>query len=181
MWETGVSYPDIAMLPEISKVLCVAADELLGIRSLNAGPESAEDNDAVLNQSQADSIFNYVPDPITGKSKKVLVVDDSDYMRSTLKDILTYHGHTVLQAENGQECLDILQYEAVDVCVLDIVMPVMNGIDALKKIKEKHPELKVVMLSALSRKSSVELALQHGADAFVVKPFHEESLLERIG
>jgi len=60
-------------------------------------------------------------------------------------------------------------------------MPVMNGIDTLKKIKEEYPELTVVMLSALSRKSSVELALLYGADAFVVKPFHEESLLERIG
>lgn len=181
-WEMGISYPDIAMVPKISEVLWVTADELLGIRPLNAGRESGEDIDAVLNQSQADSIFDYIPVPISGKSKKILIVDDSDFMRATLEDILTHHGHTVMQAKDGRECLNILQNEAaVDVCVLDIVMPVMNGIETLKRIKEGRPELKTVMLSALSQERIVKQALQLGADAFVVKPFQEECLIERIG
>lgn len=180
-WEMGISLPDIAMVPKISEVLWVTADELLGIRPLITGQSVEEDMDPVLNQSQADSIFDYVPGQITGKNKKILIADDADFMRKALADILTRRGHTVLQTENGQECLDVLQENAVDVCVLDIVMPVMSGIEALRKIKERQPELKVVMLSALSQKSNVELALRLGADAFVVKPFQEESLIERIG
>lgn len=180
-WEMGISLPDIAMVPKISEVLWVTADELLGIRPLITGQSVEEDMDPVLNQSQADSIFDYVPGQITGKNKKILIADDADFMRKALADILMRRGHTVLQTENGQECLDVLQENAVDVCVLDIVMPVMSGIEALRKIKERQPELKVVMLSALSQKSNVELALRLGADAFVVKPFQEESLIERIG
>lgn len=180
-WEMSISYPDIAMIPKISEVLQVSADELLGIKLSNAGQESEEDINAILNQSQADSIFDYIPAPITGKSKKVLIVDDSDYLRTAIEDILTRQGHTVLQAKDGQECLNILQNEAVDVCVLDIVMPVMDGIETLKRIKERQPGLKVVMLSALSQKSNVRMALQLGADAFVVKPFQAACLIERIG
>lgn len=79
-------------------------------------------------------------------------------MRQTLEDILTHHGHTVLQTRNGQECLEVLRRESVDVCLPDIVM-----------------------LSAMSQENTVKLALQLGADAFVVKPFQESSLIERIG
>ena len=194
-WEMGISYPDIAMIPKISKALQVTADELLGIESIsgelesrlpgiessNTDQESRENIDAILNQSQVDNIFNYVPVPVSGESKKVLVTDDADFMRMILEDMLTKQGHTVLQARNGQECLDILEKENVDVCVLDIVMPVMHGIEALERIKEMRPELKVVMLSALSQESSVRKALRLGADAFVVKPFQGECLIERIG
>lgn len=197
-WEMGVSYPDIAMLPRISEVLRVSADELLGIRLSGvagngaAGSERSfadsarigeynEQQEPCLNQSQADSIFDYVPAPLSGEGKRVLVVDDTDFMRMILKDILSRCGHTVLEARNGQECLDILQSEAVDVCVLDIVMPVMDGIAALQRIKEKHPGIRTIMLSALSRESCVKQAWQLGADAFVVKPFQEQCLIERIG
>lgn len=185
-WEMGISYPDIAMVPLISDALWVSADELLGIKPSYAGQEitkkeTKEENDKVLNQSQADSIFDYIPVSVTGESKKVLVVDDADFMRMMLKDILTRFGHSVLQAKNGQEGLNILQDEAVDVCVLDICMPGMDGIEVLRRIKEEHPEVKVVMLSALSQESNVKQTLQLGADAFVVKPFQAECLVERIG
>lgn len=179
-WEMNISYPDIAMLPKLSEVLCVTADELLGIRQ-PSGRVLGEGPDEILNQSQADSIFDYVPGPVAGKGKRVLIADDSDYMRTALEDVLAQQGHIVLQAANGQECLDVLEREAVDVCVLDIVMPVMDGIAALRKIRETQPELRVVMLSALSQESNVRLALELGADAFVVKPFQAQCLLERIG
>ena len=86
-----------------------------------------------------------------------------------------------MQAENGRECLEVLRKETVDLCLLDIVMPVMSGIDALRVIREEQPQLRVVMLSAMSQEDNVRLALQLGADAFVVKPFQESSLIERIG
>ena len=199
-WEMGISYPDIAMIPLISEVLCVSADELLGIQ------QSCEDMkasgelriradelqvqihvnkpsvpDPPLNQSQIDSIFDYVPTQATGESKKVLVVDDADFMRMMLRDIVTHHGHTFLEAKDGQEGLNILQNESVDVCVLDIGMPGMDGLEVLKRIKENHPGIKVVMLSALCNESNVKMALQLGADAFVAKPFQAECLVSRIG
>ena len=182
-WEMGISYPDIVMLPKISEALQVSADELLGIRQINVSRragEAGEDMDPILNQSQADSIFDYIPGSPTEISKKILIVDDSDYMRMTLEDILTRCGHTVLPARNGQECLDLLRSKEIDVCVLDIVMPVMDGIETLRRIKAEKPEVRVVMLSALCRESSVRLAQQLGADAFVVKPFQEGRLIERI-
>lgn len=182
-WEMGVSYPDIAMVPKISEVLQVTADELLGIRPSNKSWDIGENNDSdpVLNQDQVDSIFNYIPEPVTGKSQKVLVVDDADFMRNIVKDILTHYGHSVLLAKDGQECLDILQNEAVDVCALDICMPGMHGMEVLRRIKEEWPGLRVVMLSALSQESSVKQAFQLGADAFVAKPFHPQCLVDRLG
>lgn len=183
-WEMGISYPDIAMVPKISEVLQVSADELLGIQPPNDEQPSQtpqEQQGTVLNQDQADSIFNYIPKPTAGRSQKVLVVDDSDFMRMMLEDILTRHGHTILQAKGGQECLDMLQAETVDVCVLDIGMPGMDGIEVLHKIKEKNPALKVIMLSALSQENIVKQALQLGADSFVVKPFQAQCLINRIG
>ena len=165
-WEVGVSFPDITMIPELSEVLKVTADELFGI-GLTCGQVGA-----VLHQSQVDDIFDFVPGGATGKSRRILIVDDSAFMRKTLEDILTHHGHTVLQAENGRECLEVLRKETVDLCLLDIVMPVMSGIDALRVIREEQPQLRVVMLSAMSQEDNVRLALQ---------PFQESSLIERIG
>ena len=83
-WEMGVSYPDIAMIPLISNILWVSADELLGINPSVPDP--------CLNQDQIDSIFNF-PSSVSGEIKKVLVVDDADFMRMMLKDIVTHHGH----------------------------------------------------------------------------------------
>ena len=194
-WEMNISYPDIAMVPKISEVLKVSADELLGIKPLwetdcrrqeeatilNETDCRKQEEDPILNQSQADSIFDYVPIPSEGRGRKVLVTDDAEFMRMILTDILTSKGHTVLLAENGQECLNILQKETVDVCVLDIGMPVMDGMETLRRIKKEHPDLKVIMLSARSQESSVKLTLALGADAFVVKPFQEECLIQRTG
>lgn len=132
----------------------------------------------VLNQSQVDSIFDHVPDRVTGESKRVLIVDDAAFMRMMLEDILTQHGHSVLQARDGMECLDTVQSEKVDICLLDIGMPGMDGLEVLKELKERQPLLRVVMISALSQADNVKRALQLGADAFVVKPFPAERLVE---
>lgn len=155
-WEMGISYPDIAMIPEISKTLWVTSDELLGIGFSGPDQKTTLEKEELLTQSQADSIFDYVPVPASGEKKKVLVTDDADFMRMMLENILTREGHTVLQACNGEECLNILENETVDVCVLDIIMPFMDGIEVLRKIKERRPGQRVIMLSAMAREDVVD-------------------------
>ena len=135
-WEMDISYPDVAIVPKISQALQVSADELLGIvplRNREAGKdrESGLHTDPVLTQSQVDSIFNYATASVGGRGKKILVVDDADFLRMTLEDILNRRGHNVLQARNGLECLDILQKETVDVCLLDIVMPMRTVLNCM--------------------------------------------------
>ncbi len=197
-WETGISYPDISMIPEIVKVLGVSADKLLGCDSsaANEGKEQSpaldfrklmlpikETEKKVLNQNQIDSIFDYVPQPVSG-AKMVLIVDDSDFMRMMLTDILSHEHHRVIQAPSGEEGLKTLKGEtcgiAVDVCILDIRLPGMDGLDVLKVIKREYPDLKIIMLSALHTEEIVKKALELGADSFVAKPFQASTLLERV-
>lgn len=197
-WETGVSYPDIAMIPEIVKVLGVSADRLLGcgspagndngkrepVLSYQALAETVQGIEGkMLNQSQIDSIFDYVPHPVQA-SKMVLIIDDSDFMRMMVTDILSREHHRVLQAQSGQEGLKILKGETcgipVDVCILDIKMPEMNGLEVLEVIRKDYPDLKVIMLSAMCTEEIVRKAFELGADAFVAKPFSPGILLEHI-
>lgn len=197
-WETGVSYPDIAMIPEIVKVLGVSADELLGCGSREADGEKKQASEPdysalvasvqeiegkMLNQSQIDSIFDYMPRTVPA-SKMVLTIDDSDFMRMMLTDMLSHEHHKVLQAKSGEEGLKILKGETcgipVDVCILDIKMPGMNGLEVLEIIKKDYPDLKVIMLSAMCTEEIVKKAMELGADAFVAKPFQSSALLERI-
>lgn len=180
-WEMNISYPDVAMVPEIAKVLHITTDELLGVGQTDGEENGDSRAETVLNQSQADSIFDYVASPVSGKRKKILVVDDSEYMRKMLAEILTGQGHTVIQAGNGQECLDTLEKEPADVCILDINMPVMDGFEALRRMREAGYPMKVIMISALSQEGNVKLAMQLGAEAFIVKPFGVECLLQRVG
>lgn len=140
-------------------------------------------NEKILNQSQIDSIFNYTPRPVP-VSKMVLTIDDSDFMRMMLTDMLSHEHHKVLQAQNGEEGLKLLKSKTcdvpIDVCILDIKMPGMNGLEVLQTIKKDRPDLKVVMLSAMCTEEIVKKALSLGADSFVAKPFQPGTLLERI-
>lgn len=200
-WEMGVSYPDIAMVPLIAEALKVSADELLGISSMeepvsgelwvkvsdlnrmNPGKPGVENEkeELPLNQSQVDAVFDYAPAPASGESRRVLAVDDSNFMRKMLEDILTQNGHTFVGASDGQEGLEILKNQEVDVCVLDIRMPGIDGLEVLKRIKEEWAGIRVVMLSACCSEDIVKRARQLGADAFVVKPFQAECLVNRVG
>ncbi len=104
------------------------------MRSYSALVRSVQGIDSMLNQSQIDSIFDYASS--AGRmSKLVLVVDDSDFMRMMLTDILGRAGHRVVQHGSGEECLEKLQADngiRADVCVLDINMPGLNGLEVLK-------------------------------------------------
>lgn len=174
-WETSVSYPDITMLPQIAGYLNISMDRLIPCTSIenNAGTK-------ILNQEQIDILCDYVPCQ-RKQAQRVLVVDDSSFMRSMLADILASGGHRIMQASNGMECLEVLATTPIDICMLDIQMPVMDGMQALKIIKEQYPQTKIIILSIQCTTETVRKCLSLGADSFVAKPFAPESILERMG
>jgi two-component system chemotaxis response regulator CheY len=112
---------------------------------------------------------------------KILIVDDAAFMRMMVKENLKKAGFTEFaEAGNGQEAIE--QYGAVspDLVLLDITMPVKDGLAALQEIKEKDREAKVVMCSAMGQESLVIEAIRLGALDFIVKPFKPERLLQTV-
>jgi two-component system chemotaxis response regulator CheY len=112
---------------------------------------------------------------------KVLIVDDAAFMRMMLKDILSKNGYEVVgEAENGQVGIDKFRELRPDLVTMDITMPELDGISAVKKIKEIDVNSKVVMCSAMGQQSMVIDAIQAGARDFIVKPFQPERVLEAV-
>jgi two-component system, chemotaxis family, chemotaxis protein CheY len=110
--------------------------------------------------------------------KKVLVVDDSSFMRLSIKTALEKNGFDVVgQAVNGIEAIKRYKELHPDLVTMDITMPEMEGLDALKEIIKYDPNAKVVMLSALGQETKVKMAIINGAKSFVVKPFKEDHLI----
>ena len=111
----------------------------------------------------------------------VLIVDDSRTSRRILRDILERAGYSVVgETINGKEGVE--QYEKLrpDIVTMDITMPEMDGIEALRIIKASHPEAKVVMITAAGQKDKMLEAVRIGAEEFVSKPFVEETVLEAL-
>ena len=112
---------------------------------------------------------------------RVLVVDDAMFIRHILSDLLTQHGHEVVgEASNGVEAVQLYRELRPDLMTLDIVMPEMDGIAALREIIAEDPSAKVVMCSALKEKPKVLEALQAGACDYIVKPVKPERVLEAV-
>lgn len=113
---------------------------------------------------------------------KVLVVDDAAFMRKVLGDALTKGGHEIVgEAGNGQEAVARFQELRPEVTTLDITMPEMDGISALKEILAFDPTARVIMCSALGQETKVLESIKAGAKDFVVKPFQPDRVLEAIG
>lgn len=112
---------------------------------------------------------------------KIMVVDDAAFMREMLKDVLRTAGHEIaVEAANGEEAVNLYKRVKPDLVTMDITMPEMDGLEALRAIKEHDPKAKVIMCSAIGQKSLVISAIQAGAKDFVIKPFHKERLLETV-
>ena len=108
---------------------------------------------------------------------KVLIVDDSRTSRKILKGLLEDEGHEIIgEATNGQEGYDKYAELHADVVTMDITMPVLDGISALKKIKDDYPEAKVIMITAAGQKAKMVEAVRNGASEFVAKPFDRDNL-----
>ncbi|AZV42506.1 response regulator [Peribacillus asahii] len=112
---------------------------------------------------------------------KILVVDDAKFMRMTLSNILKKANHQVVgEAENGQEAIELYRDLNPDLVTMDITMPVMSGLDAVKGIKQEFPTAKVIMCSAMGQQKMVVEAIEAGAKDFIVKPFDEGRVIEAI-
>ncbi|MCQ6560983.1 response regulator [Paenibacillus mendelii] len=110
-----------------------------------------------------------------------MVVDDAAFMRQMLKDVLRAAGHEIaVEAANGEEAVYLYKQMKPDLVTMDITMPEMDGVEALKAIKKHDPQAKVIMCSAIGQKSMVINAIQAGAKDFIVKPFHKDRVLETI-
>ena len=114
-------------------------------------------------------------------AKNVLICDDAAFIRMMIKDILTKNGYNVAgEAENGLKAVEKYNETKPDLVMMDITMPEMDGIQALKKIKEADPNATVIMCSAMGQQAMVIEAIQSGAKDFIVKPFQADRVLEAI-
>ena len=114
-------------------------------------------------------------------AKNILICDDAAFMRMMIKDILTKNGYTVAgEAENGVKAVEKYNEVKPDLVLMDITMPEMDGIEALRKIKEQDPSAVVVMCSAMGQQAMVIESIQAGAKDFIVKPFQAERVLEAV-
>ncbi len=113
--------------------------------------------------------------------KKVLIVDDASFMRLSLRTMLEKNGYEVAgEAENGFEAIKLYTELKPDIVTMDITMPELDGIQALKSIIEIDRTAKVVILSAMGQETKVKEAIICGAKTFIVKPFKEEHLIQTL-
>ncbi len=114
-------------------------------------------------------------------AKRVLVVDDAVFMRMMIKDILEKNGFEVAaEASNGIEAVEAYKEKKPDITTMDITMPEMNGIEAVKSIRKIDSDARIIMCSAMGQQSLVMEAIQAGARDFVVKPFQAERVLDAL-
>jgi two-component system, chemotaxis family, chemotaxis protein CheY len=114
-------------------------------------------------------------------SNKVLIVDDAAFMRMMIKEILSKNGYTIVgEASDGAQAVEKYKELGPDLVTMDITMPEMDGIAALKEIKKLDPNARVIMCSAMGQQAMVIDAIQAGAKDFIVKPFQADRVLEAI-
>ncbi len=112
---------------------------------------------------------------------RILIADDSMFMRMTLRRILEKNGYKIsAEAENGLQAVEKYIKYKPDLVTMDITMPIMEGIESVRKIMQIDKEAKIIMCSAVGQKSLVTAAIQAGAKDFIIKPFQSERVLSAI-
>lgn len=111
---------------------------------------------------------------------KILIVDDAEFLRLRISKMLVGEGYQVFEADNGLKAIEAYQANRPDLVLMDVTMPEMDGLTALKNIRSFDSKAKVIMLTALGQESVVLEAIKSGARDFVVKPFERDRVLTAI-
>lgn len=113
--------------------------------------------------------------------KKIMLVDDAAFMRMMIKDTLSKNGYAdIIEASNGQIAVENYKAEKPDLVIMDITMPVMDGLQALKEIKKIDANASIIMCSAMGQEAMVVDALKNGAKDFIVKPFKADRIMKTV-
>jgi len=113
--------------------------------------------------------------------RNILIVDDAAFMRMMIKDILTKNGYNVVgEAENGAKAVEKYVELNPDLIMMDITMPEVDGIQAVREIKKINPSANIIMCSAMGQQAMVIEAIQAGARDFIVKPFQADRVIEAV-
>ncbi|TVQ74373.1 MAG: response regulator [Oceanospirillales bacterium] len=111
----------------------------------------------------------------------ILIVDDQMPMRSILRALLTQAGYKVVaEASHGQKAIELNKQLKPDVICLDITMPGIDGIETLKKLKDDHPDVLVIMITGHSNRTDIEAAIEAGASGYIVKPIHAGKTIQTV-
>jgi two-component system chemotaxis response regulator CheY len=112
---------------------------------------------------------------------RILIVDDTELMRKTLATILEREDHEVVgNAKNGVEAVELFKETNPDLITMDITMPIMNGLEAIKEIIRLDHQAKIVVCSAMGQQKIIVQAIEEGAKDFIVKPFLEVNVIETV-
>lgn len=112
---------------------------------------------------------------------RILIVDDAKFMRVTLSSILKKADHEIVgEGENGKEAVDLFVNLKPDLVMMDITMPEMSGLEAVREIKRDNPNAKVIMCSAMGQQKVVVESIEAGAKDFIIKPFDEGRVLDAV-
>jgi two-component system chemotaxis response regulator CheY len=122
------------------------------------------------------------------KMKRILIVDDAMFMRGNIKRILQKTGedYDIIEADNGEKAVEACLLStaspesAIDLIILDITMPIVDGLTALKEIRKICPDTKVIMCSSLDQQQIIIDSIQNGADNFIVKPFTDDIIIKAV-
>lgn len=110
----------------------------------------------------------------------VLIADDSEFMRNLLREILE-EDHTIVgEVENGVEAVEVFDEQTPDLVMMDIVMPIRDGIEATSEIKEANPNSNIIMCTSIGQEEKMKAAIKAGADGYITKPFQKPSVMDAI-
>ncbi|ATW88562.1 two-component system chemotaxis response regulator CheY [Halohasta litchfieldiae] len=113
-------------------------------------------------------------------AKRVLIADDSEFMRNLLREILEGDFDIVGEAENGVEAVDLYNEHDPDIVMMDIVMPIRSGIEATDEITNENADAKIIMCTSVGQEEKMKEAIKAGASGYITKPFQKPNVLEAI-
>lgn len=111
---------------------------------------------------------------------KILIADDALFVRRNMTRILTSSGHELFEAENGEQAIEIYKEQLPDLVIMNIVMPILDGISAVQEIRKINPDAKIIMCSAMGQQQKIAAAIQAGAADFIAKPYKDAQVMDTV-